>query len=457
MSKSISTATHSQAVPQDVARRVATHPCYSEEAHHHYVRMHLPVAPKCNIQCNYCNRAYDCLNESRPGVTSKVLTPEQAVERVALVMSQLPQLSVVGIAGPGDPLANPDKTFRTFELIAGRFPDLKACLSTNGLMLPDYVDEIKAHNVDHVTVTMNAVDPAIATEVYRWVFFGGQTLRGREGAELLLSRQLLGLEMLQDHDILCKVNIVMTPGVNDDHIPTLVREVKNRGPFIVNVMPLIPVPGTKFGDERRAPTFEEVRRVRDLCEGDVRQMRHCRQCRADAVGLLGQDRSKEFAQHQGCAVAATLLAEKRQEVMERVSATISEQREEKERVVEDGPLPRVRMAVASKGSGLVNQHFGHASEFLVYETRPEGVKLVEVRDVERFCHGPADCDDDEATRIQKIVAMLIDCQAVLCSRIGREPAAALSQAGIKPIIAYDTIEKAVAEVARGTLQPPDWL
>jgi len=457
LNSSISTATRSQALPQEIAQRVATHPCYSEEAHHHYVRMHLPVAPKCNIQCNYCNRAYDCLNESRPGVTSKVLTPEQAVERVAQVIAELPQLTVVGIAGPGDPLANPDKTFPTFELIARRFPDVKACLSTNGLMLPDYVDEIKAHNIDHVTITMNAVDPAIAAEVYRWVFFRGETLRGREGAELLLSRQLQGLEMLRERDILCKVNIVMTPGVNDDHIPTLVREVKRRGPFIVNIMPLIPVAGTKFGDERRAPTFDEVRRVRDLCEGDVRQMRHCRQCRADAVGLLGQDRSKEFASHQGCAVAAALVQEKREDVLGRVSATISEQREEKERISEGGPLPFVRVAVASKGNGLVNQHFGHANEFLIYETRPEGIKLVEVRDVERFCHGPSDCDDDEATRIQKIVDMLRDCQAVLCSRIGREPAVALSQAGITPIMAYDTIDKAVAEVARGTLKAPEWL
>ena len=37
---------------------LATHPCYNEEAHHDFARMHLSVAPKCNIQCNYCNRKY---------------------------------------------------------------------------------------------------------------------------------------------------------------------------------------------------------------------------------------------------------------------------------------------------------------------------------------------------------------------------------------------------------------
>ena len=41
--------------------------------------MHVAVAPACNIQCNYCNRKYDCANESRPGVVSERLTPEAAV------------------------------------------------------------------------------------------------------------------------------------------------------------------------------------------------------------------------------------------------------------------------------------------------------------------------------------------------------------------------------------------
>ena len=44
----------------EIWEKVKNHPCYSEEAHHHYARMHVAVAPACNIQCNYCNRKYDC-------------------------------------------------------------------------------------------------------------------------------------------------------------------------------------------------------------------------------------------------------------------------------------------------------------------------------------------------------------------------------------------------------------
>ena len=152
-------------LPTEIWEKVKNHPCYSEEAHHHYARMHVAVAPACNIQCNYCNRKYDCANESRPGVVSEKLTPEQAAKKVLAVASTIPQMTVLGIAGPGDPLANPEKTFKTFELIARTAPDIKLCLSTNGLALPDHVDTIAGFNVDHVTITINMVDPEIGARI----------------------------------------------------------------------------------------------------------------------------------------------------------------------------------------------------------------------------------------------------------------------------------------------------
>lgn len=89
-----------------------------EEAHHHYARIHVAVARACNIQCNYCNRKYDCANESRPGVGSEKLTPEQAARKLLAVATRIPQLTVLGIAGPGDALANPRTTSRATDLRA---------------------------------------------------------------------------------------------------------------------------------------------------------------------------------------------------------------------------------------------------------------------------------------------------------------------------------------------------
>jgi nitrogen fixation protein NifB len=123
-------------LPDHIRAKVQDHPCYSEQAHHYFARMHVAVAPACNIQCNYCNRKYDCSNESRPGVVSELLTPDQAIKKVLAVAAEIPQMTVLGIAGPGDPLANPGRTFDTFRQLSEKAPDIKLCVSTNGLSCP---------------------------------------------------------------------------------------------------------------------------------------------------------------------------------------------------------------------------------------------------------------------------------------------------------------------------------
>ena len=281
----------------DVWERVKDHPCYAEEAHHYFARMHVAVAPACNIQCNYCNRKYDCANESRPGVVSEKLTPDQAVRKVVAVANAVPQLSVLGVAGPGDAVYDWRHTRETFERVQTAIPDLRLCLSTNGLALPDHVDAIAAMGVDHVTITINFIDPEIGARIHPWIFFDHQRHTGVEAARILHERQMLGLEMLVARGILAKVNSVMIPGVNDEHLVEVNRVVTQKGAFLHNIMPLLsdPAHGTAFGlSGQRGPTPAELKALQDRLEGGANLMRHCRQCRADAVGLLGEDRGQEF-------------------------------------------------------------------------------------------------------------------------------------------------------------------
>ncbi len=261
--------------------------------------MHLPVAPACNLQCNYCNRKFDCSNESRPGVSSTLLTPEQAVVKVRQVAQAIPQLSVVGIAGPGDPLANIARTFRTLELIREQLPDLKLCLSTNGLMLPDAVDRLLDVGVDHVTVTINTLDAEIAAQIYAWLWLDGERYSGREAGEILIARQLEGVRRLTAQGVLVKINSVLIPGINDSGMADVSRALRASGAFIHNIMPLIARPehGTVFGlNGQPEPDAETLAATRSRCGEVMPQMTHCHQCRADAIGMLGEDRSQQFTQ-----------------------------------------------------------------------------------------------------------------------------------------------------------------
>ena len=254
-----SSAAQMAAVSDEIRRKVQDHPCYSEEAHHHFARMHAAVAPACNIQCNYCNRKYDCANESRPGVVSELLTPAQAVSKTLAVAAAIPQMSVLGIAGPGDPLANPARTFATFRGLAEKAPDLKLCVSTNGLALPEHIDELAKYNIEHVTITINCVDPDVGAKIYPWIFWKNRRIRGRAAASILIRQQQKGLEMLVARGILVKVNSVLIPGVNDQHLQEVSRIVKAKGAFLHNVMPLIAEAehGTFYGlTGQRRPTPE---------------------------------------------------------------------------------------------------------------------------------------------------------------------------------------------------------
>ncbi|HEY6795276.1 MAG TPA: nitrogenase cofactor biosynthesis protein NifB [Kineosporiaceae bacterium] len=430
--------TSSSGLPRSIAARVATHPCYSAEAHRTYARMHVPVAPGCNIQCHYCNRKFDCSNESRPGVTTGLLSPERAVEKVGHVRSMVPQLRVIGVAGPGEPLANARRTLGTLEMISREHPDLTLCVSTNGLTVLDHVDRIVSLGIAHVTVTVNMTDPEIGERIYPWITFGGRRLTGRGASRVLTERQLAGIEALTSRGVLCKVNSVLIPGINDEHLLEVSQTVRSLGAFLHNVMPLVSAPehGTHYGlTGQRGPTPQELRDVQDRCEalgaGDpggmsMTMMRHCRQCRADAVGLLDEDLGAQFAGPARTATppvaAGTSLARPRRRVT-------------------------VLVAVATSSGILVDQHFGHAQEFRIYEAGAGYARLVETRRVDRYCHGPDDCppgqpapDPGEAGA----AAALAGCAAVLCSRIGSGPRRRLGEQGIEAVEVYDVIEHAVA-------------
>ncbi len=455
------------ALPADVAARVKNHPCYSQEAHHHFARMHVAVAPACNIQCHYCNRKYDCANESRPGVVSERLTPEQAVRKVQAVAAEVPSLSVVGIAGPGDPLANPEATFATLEGVKRAAPDLTLCLSTNGLALPDHADRLADLGVGHVTVTVNMVDPVVGERIYPWVNWKGRKVRGAEASRLLSERQLEGIARLAARGVLCKVNSVVIPGVNDTHLSEVGRRLRGLGVFLHNVMPLISAPehGTHYGlTGQRGPTTPELEAVQRACEVDVRLMRHCRQCRADAVGRLGEDRSGEFTMAslppEPAQDAAQVRAAHRAAV-DRVRERQEAAKREALRAVGGAPEGlRARVAVATRGEGLVNEHFGHAREFLVYEVAAAGSRLLGIRKVERFCQG-GEGDEDA---LAPVLRALSDCQAVLVAKVGHCPKGQLAAAGVEPVVdlAHQPIEAAAltwfagfaARVGRGEAAAP---
>jgi nitrogen fixation protein NifB len=344
----------------------------------------------------------------------------------------------VGIAGPGDALANPKKTFETLRLLQEKAPDLKLCLSTNGLRLPEFIDEIVKYNVDHVTVTINTVDASgeIGSQIYPWVHWNHKKVRGAEGAKILLEKQLEGIKMLTDRGILVKANSVLIPGVNDKDLPNVAKKLKELNVFLHNIMPLLSSPefGTKFGlDGVPSATDQEVMEAQEACGMDMKLMSHCRQCRADAVGLIGEDRGNEFTKESFASMDFDTL-QKRYDIKSReafhqkietwraalakANDRINIEQASKEELSSNGKTKLV--AVTTAGEGLINMHFGSAQEFLIYEVGDKAIRFVMHRKIESaYCSGPENCDGNNP--IEEIKTTLKDVDILLTEKIGECP------------------------------------
>ncbi len=388
------------------------HPCFNAGVKGQFGRVHLPVAPKCNIRCNYCNRKYDCVNESRPGVTSTVLSPYQAVEYMTRVLAKEPRITVAGIAGPGDPFANPDETMTTLRLIREKFPHVMLCLASNGMAIGPHIDALADLNVSHVTITVNAVRPEIGARIYAWFRDGKIVHRGVQGAALLLERQLDAIRRLKSHGIVVKVNSIAIPGINDDHVVEVAKTMRDLGVDLFNCMALFPNVDTPFA-EIEQPSKAMMAALRAEAEQYLPQMRHCTRCRADAVGLLDDDKTDEF---RGCLTACASLP----------ATDVS---------------GRPFVAVATMEGVLINQHLGEARTLQIWEKGENGYRLVEER--------PTPEPGGGLRRWLQLARILRDCRALLVSGIGEKPYEVLKKSGVQPYEAAGFIEDGLDAVFAG--------
>ncbi|MDQ7782784.1 MAG: radical SAM protein [Desulfomonilaceae bacterium] len=391
---------------------IHNHPCFNGEVKGKYGRVHLPVAPQCNIKCNYCNRRYDCVNESRPGVSSAVLSPARAVNYLEEVLAKAPEITVAGIAGPGDAFAEPERTLETLREVRKRFPDLLLCVASNGLNAVQYVDELEELSVSHVTITVNAVDPDFGALIYGWVRFGKKVYRKRQAAEMLLNRQLAAISALKRKGIVVKVNTIVVPGINDHHVVDVAKMMADLGVDIQNCMAMYPNADSPFSAIPE-PSPKLMSEIQAKAGRIMPQMMHCTRCRADAVGLLGVDASAEY---RGC-------------LARNAEGAVS--------CAPDKPY----VAVATLEGVLVNQHLGHAYKFQIWGKSDQGFELMEEREA------PPVGDGDN--RWLRLASTLGDCRAVLVSAIGAAPRRFLLQHNIVPVEMSGFIRQGLETVYQG--------
>jgi nitrogen fixation protein NifB len=173
---------------------------------------------------------------------------------------------------------------------------------------------------------------------------------------------------------------------------------------------------------------------------DMSLMTHCKQCRADAIGILGEDRSAEFTPESFKERSVDELValydiegrKKEKEKIEGFRLILKEanERAESERRMLSSTGDTVIIAVTSSDMATVNEHFGTVKEFLIYEAGDMGFRFLTKRSVGAgYCAGPDSCENP----MDEIKAALHDVKLLLTAKIGGCPQDTLKEIGVVSI------------------------
>ena len=93
------------------------------------------------------------------------------------------------------------------------------------------------------------------------------------------------------------------------------------------------------------------------------------------------------------------------------------------------------IAIASTDGETVNEHFGRATRFWIYDISGPEKSLIITRNVEPLSTGDKNHPFDQE-RLDKVTEAIKDCAKVYCTKIGDRPREELEKHGILTVI-YD--------------------
>ncbi|ADU62042.1 MAG: dinitrogenase iron-molybdenum cofactor biosynthesis protein [Pseudodesulfovibrio sp.] len=377
------------------------HPCFGNGSRRIVGRLHLPVAPRANTRIRFA---------PAPAATP-AMTPEEGLALVDRTLEHGVAVDMVGITGPGDPLATPETTLRTLRLVRDKYPDMGLCLTTVGMGGAPVAGELAALGLSHVTVLSDAVSAGVAEGLYAWIRPSTRTVPLPQAARTLVDEQRQAVAAFVEAGLTVKINTTLYPGHNADHVETIARTMAGLGASIMAVVPFWPggEEGGKRAEAVSGPDMDLLDSVRERVAGHISLMPSWGECGRDLVGL-----EKGDASMMALAVASVVA-----------SATL--------------PRPvagRPNVAVASASGMDVDLHLGHAVKLLIYGPREDGLAcLLETRDAPEPGGG--------TSRWETLADTLGDCFALLAASAGESPREILSRRGVAVLITEGEIEGTV--------------
>ena len=173
--------------------------------------LRVSLTDRCNLRCTYCMPA-EVFDKDHVFLRKEQLLRLTELDRIigAFVRCGVRKLRLTG----GEPLLRRGAV--KFLRGLGRFAELEdVAMTTNGLLLAEFAEELAEAGLHRVTVSLDALDPDV---------FGAMNGRGHHP-----SRVLEGIAAAQAAGLGVKVNMVVQRGVNDSQILPMARHFKELG------------------------------------------------------------------------------------------------------------------------------------------------------------------------------------------------------------------------------------
>lgn len=344
--------------------------------------LRLPIAPRANSKSRFSAMEIS---------STKTMLPEQALQCLQDYIEKGVIIDRVELSGPGDPLVTIDITLDTAKLIKTQHPDIALSVKTLGINGEKYADQLGNAGINHIELTIDALDTDIMKKLYAWVRPGFKTLPLPEAVKVLKTEQEKAIRAFKDADMMVTALTTLYPDNNLDHIEKMALLLAKMG---VDEMILIP----HISPENAEIVLDPVnpKAIQEISRG----------------------------------VAKYLTVEVQYNELNAIKADAK---------TNNLPKPtkeRPNVAVVSSSGMDVDLHLGHAIQVLVYGPREDGlVCLLEVR--------PAPEPGGGSERWEELASTLGDCFVLLAASAGDKPRKMLSKNGLQVYITNENIDGTV--------------
>lgn len=371
------------------------HPCFAADARASAGRIHLPVAARHTIRRRF----------GEPETPGRALSPKDVAQWLERVLTEGTNIAMVGVTGPGEPLAEPAPTFETLRAVREKHPELALTLATNGLLAAQHAPALAELHLSHVTVLVDAVDPLIVEQLYAWIRPGTRTLPLPEAARLLVDEQARTIRAFREAGLFVKVNMTVIAGINEEHVADVASVVATLGADMLALVPFQPA-----CCDPAAPKAPDAARMEGLRREAKRYIAimPAPSCGSGSCGqsIVGLERGGLDLSLATSALPRPLGA-------------------------------RTNVAVASAGGLDVDLHLGQAMRFLIFG--PRGSDGLPSLLGSREAPEPGGGD----TRWEALALALPDCFAILAASAGAHPRELLAAKGITVLTGETQIQGAV--------------